>query len=247
MADDWSGLFDSLLPLEGEGDDMSNAAPVEASVDLPDEPTYQGESRDKLDEDWPHCEDCGVRIEWSGRGRRPKRCHEHRKSPTTRTSGAVRASRGKSSRDAYLESIESRLHSNAVKVGTVMGRYAPITGLVFIDRSDRFTSAAVRLAADKPQVLAVLEKIADTEPVLEIAEFIASVVFALGIDMGRVHPASFPAQLLGLTQLWEEYNKQPAMYEPEPVEENAGIHVPARAPQFGPGPLPTFTPIGEGV
>lgn len=243
MSNDPFG-FDFLAPLE----------PADEPEVIPEsdpEDDYRGETRDSLEDDWPHCEDCGVRIEWSGRGRRPKRCHEHRRNVSTRTTGTatVRRTRGKSAQDLRLESIETRLHSSAVKIGMVMGRYAPITGLVFIDRSDRFTSAAVRLSANKPEVLDFLEKIADTAPVFDIAEFIASVIFAVGIDLGRVHPGSIAAQLLGLTKLWEEYNQTPAVQQEPPtaVDESAGVYASPKAPHFGPGPLPTFSPIGEGV
>lgn len=242
IDDSLDAFFNALPPSEGDG-----------TVDLgetsePDE--YRGETRDPLPaDDGLICEDCGNSIVWAGRGRKPKRCVDCRgKKSTTRTGTSTTPRARGSRRDARLESIETRLHSSAVKLGMVMGRYAPVTGLVFVDRSDRFTSAAVRLAADRPRVLDVLEKIADTEPVFEIAEFLASVVFAVGIDVGRVHPGSFAAQILGLTQLWEEYNKQPAIREEQPTDyQDAGVHVPVRAPTFGPGPLPTFSPIGEGV
>lgn len=242
--------FDFLAPTEESQSVASEESPEDATTNGQDVADSMGVSTEPLseDDDRPRCEDCGIVIEWAGRGRRPKRCIEHRKQSRTASGTRTRVSSGTSRKDARLDSLENKLIRTGVKVGAVIGRYAPITGLVFVERSDRFSSAAVRIAADKPKVLEILEKVADTEPVFEIAEFVASIIFAVGIDLGQVHPESFPAQLLGLTKLWHEYQQTEAQTQQvQEVPENIGVHVSAQAPQFGPGPLPTYTPIGVGV
>lgn len=188
---------------------------------------------------WPRCEVCDAPIEWSGRGRRPKKCAEHK---TQRSPVGVR--RGQSTLDKQLERLQKDLHSQTVKIGMAIGRWAPVTGLVAVDRADRFTRAVVRIAKDRPEILEVLEKVAKTEPIFEIAETVGALIFAAGVDMGRLNPESVPAQLLGITPLWRTLEESP-MDSPQSTYDD-GVRVNANAPQFGPGPLPSYTPMGVG-
>lgn len=230
----------------GSAEDADPPDPDDVSGEaLPDDP--------RTGDDWPHCEVCGDAIEWSGRGRKPKKCVEHRRrtsagsgnagGPTTR-----RLSRAENDR---LGRIQAALASQGFKFGVVSGRFIPVTGLTIAKRSDKFAESLVKLCANKPEYLDILEKAAAFEPVFDIAEFVGAVVIAVGVDMGQVHPEGMAARMLGVTETWMELADDEAMTQEEPNQPqyqgaNVGDSTP-KAPMFGPGILPAFQPIAVGV
>lgn len=239
--------LDTLLPLEkpGEGDLVGEPV-AESHTDtpdaLPDTPTIEPIHGDN----WPRCEVCGNEVTWGGRGRRPKRCDEHktRTSTTGRTGGTSRTT----AHTARLKKIEESLGRSSVRIGVATGRYLPVTGLLLIQRGSNFARAAVKVAENHPQALDWLEAAADKEAYIEVAEMLGALAFAVGIDVGRVNPESWVSQLFGLDDLWRTYQESVPLLqedtEPE-YDENVNGYKGAKAPQFGPGLLPTFTPIGD--
>lgn len=235
--------------------DWSNLGGTEDSAPLSDDDVLGENLADETEprdvDGWPTCEVCGDAIEWSGRGRRPKKCLEHRRrviSPSGAGPVTRRASKSESDR---LVRLEMSLAKQGVKAGAVTARMLPVTGVTMVRRSENAAAAIVKFCADKPQFLDALEKVAKFEAVMDIAEFIAAIVVAVGVDMGQVHPEGLLPQMLDVTSAWQEVN---AVEESvAPVEEQAPqyqgptpVGVP-QPPMFGPGILPKFEPIGVGV
>lgn len=228
--------WDSLIPAE-DGD-----VPPE---DLPADP------RDGTD--WPTCEVCGDSIDWTGRGRRPKKCAEHRRRTIVRGSDGPVTTRRSRAEDARLARIELSLAKQAIKVAAVTSRMLPVTGVTVANRAENAAAAIVKVCANKPEYLEVLEKVAAFEAAMELAEFVAAVVVAVGVDLGQVNPEGIPAQMLDVTAAWREVEgieaeAEPVSVDPAPyVAEPVGDRHDPRPATFGPGLLPSFTPIGAGV
>lgn len=220
MPDDF---FDDLL---------SESAPVE-------------EGPPDIDSNTPiaYCEEGDHPFEWAGRGRKPKRCPEHRTRTQTMSTGGGKA-RG-TKLEKRLERIQADFTSQGVKMGAIVGRYLPVTGLVLATRSDRFSAAICRLAMAHPEWVDALDRVAQTEPFFEIGECLAAVALSVGVDMGRINPESGPAQLLGITALWVELNRNEPTTPPMDYV-NTGTHTPSGGPVWGPGPIPGFSPVGVG-
>lgn len=226
--------FTSLLPTE----DGSEPDQID---DVPDDPRV-------VQSDWPSCEVCGDNIEWSGRGRRPKKCAEHRRRTISRPDGPVTTRRSRAENER-LERIELALATQGIKAGAIAGRLLPVTGLTLASRSEKFASSLVKICAHKPEYLDALEKIAAFEPVIDIVEFLAAITVAVGVDLRQVHPEGAAAQMLGVTAVWrelEDIEGSAQVEEPQPQYQPGAVGEP-KAPMFGPGILPQFTPIGAGV
>jgi len=197
------------------------------------------------------CEVCGVPVVYSGRGRHPKRCDEHKRR--TREPSLRAGPRGGARVEARLARIEEDLSKQGRQVGLAIGKWVPVTGLVFVTRSDKFSNAVCRLAAAHPEWIDSLEKFTQAAPVFDMAEFVAAVVFALGVDMGRVDPEGTMPRVLGITELWAEYEGGTVLDGTAVPEQPTGEYVgttAVRPAQFGRGPMPPppeYTPVGVGA
>lgn len=218
---DWEALADDI---ESESAALPDPEPVKA---MPAGSLY--------------CDVCGVPIAWSGRGRKPRKCDEHKSRTTTRSTAP--RTRRVTKHVERLASIEERLAKQAFKTGAMLSRFVPYTGVYLSHNGEKASKALCAIAADKPEWLDALETVADFEAYFELAEFVGGLIIAAGVDTGRVHPESVPARLLGVTEVHNLMEAEGIIEpepEPEPVARQNG-----NFPQFGPGKLPEFTPIGD--
>lgn len=225
-----ASLFDDLLESEA-------IAPPDDETST-DELTLSTDTYDR-DPDWPHCEVCGVAIDWSGRGRRPKKCETHRRRVAN--AGTTRRAAGRSI-DQRADRIQKSLDVQAFKFGAMISRVVPVTGTTIMKRSEKTSAALVTIARRKPEYLDALEKVAEFEHVMDLAEFVAAILAALAVDFNQMNPDGFAAKALGVTETYHELMDDGNIEAPV-VQEEARVS----GLQFGPGPLPTFQPIGVGV
>ena len=187
MADlDLSGLFSEVTVDDGP-DDVPEAVPDPDSPPAPDGPT---------------CEVCGTLIEWSGRGRKPKKCAEHK----TRTAGAAKAQRRKT--PAKLDLLESDLTRELVGFGKNVSSVLPCLGVTLVSRSEKTAKALTRVAENNPKILAALEASTRVVPMLDLAESVLSVAIALAVDLGRLNPDSLLSVNMGVSEIWHEVHDE---------------------------------------
>jgi hypothetical protein len=163
----------------------------------------------------PQCEVCGNPIEWAGRGRRPKRCLEHR----TRTAEPG-ARKGRRTGQAKLDAISGDLQEGLGKLaGTIVG-VAPVTAVVLAQQGPAAAAALVRIAKDHPRFLAGLEQAAKAVPFVAVGQFVAATSLALAVDLGTAEPHSPAGRWLGVSNAAAEVNWQPkaAKSKPEPSD-----------------------------
>lgn len=178
-----------MIP-SSEGDSFAD---LESEVpDVPESPELPAQNL-------PCCEVCDASIPWSGRGRRPKRCADHK--TRTASSGSTQ-SRRSTKNDARLQEIRDGLTGAGAKVGGSIGKWMPVTGIVVLSRSERFADAAVKLAKDHPKLLNGLEKVARADPALEMVETLAAIVAATSVDMGKTAPTGLVMGYLGVASAY---------------------------------------------
>jgi hypothetical protein len=158
--------------------------------------------RDPSVKEGPTCEICGTEIPWSGRGRRPKKCDEHK----SRTTG--RSDTGTPARGARLEKRLATLEADLTREMTLFGKgsakFLPTFGTVTVGRAPKTAEAMVKIAADHPKVLDALEVATKIMPALDLGETAAMMALALAVDRGIVHPDSIPAVMFGVSETWHD-------------------------------------------
>lgn len=163
----------------------------------------------------PVCEVCGVEIPWTGRGRRPKLCQDHRR----RTSAtAPKVIDSKASTQARLDAVTADLMMGAGKLAGTMAAAAPVTSVTIGHKAPPAIAALVRVASDHPKFLEGLEAVAKAAPWIEIGEFVAALILAVAVDMGRLAPVGIAAEMLGVAEAAREAGWEP----PEVTQTQAG-------------------------
>lgn len=228
MPETLEALFSDLPDPE-----IETPAPLDPGLDL--DPPAAPEAGTDLSTDGPTCETCSTPIPYSGRGRKPRFCVEHKKKIATGGS-KPRASRG----TARLAVLETDLTREMVVFGKQVSRVAPITGITLVDRSSRTAAALCKVAAKNEKVLLVLEASTSILPYLDLSETVVAVLLATMIDFGRIDPNAVPAQIFGLTETYNEVNSPPeATVDPaglefgnNPVGYQGADHTPQVPPRF---------------
>jgi hypothetical protein len=182
----------AVLDTENIFDDLPNFDNVEDALDPAPEPTTEVSTG-------PQCDVCGTGIPWSGRGRKPKKCIDHK----TRTSSSISPRRVSSKTSARLEQLEADLLQESVTFGKTVSQIFPTLGVVTVSRAPKTASALTRIARDHPKVLAALEVSTKIIPVLDLGETFLALGVALLVDLGQIKPDSPSAQMLGVTEIWK--------------------------------------------
>lgn len=110
----------------------------------------------------------------------------------------ARATRGpgrKATKDR-LAAIHAKLSEQFVVAGTLMLPALPVTGTVFVNRSDAFATHLCALGEANPKVLKVLERFVETSVWAEVVMMGGTIVIAAGIDRGVIPDNSVPAQVV---------------------------------------------------
>lgn len=91
------------------------------------------------------CEVCGTALEYSGRGRKPKRCPEHRRQTTN------------TARRPAIENLHKELATTVYAVGRIVAMLEPYDGTCIQNGAMPLADALTNVAANDPKVRRALE------------------------------------------------------------------------------------------
>lgn len=164
--------------------------------------------------DGPTCEECGVEIPWAGRGRKPKRCAEHKTRTTVRSgNGGSRVTRNQQRLDALKDDITKEI----VFFGKSVAKVLPTFGVTAGKRAEKTAAAFVRIAADNPKLLEALEATTKIIPALDLGETAVALGLALLVDLGRISPDALLPTMFEVSETWHELNDEDDMIVPDGV------------------------------
>lgn len=197
------GLFDNMFQYGGSESDASTEPPTRITDPSPSSPG-----------DGPVCDVCGTPVNYSGRGRPPKYCDEHK----TRTGGSGERATNNQGRerkrksalnDPRLREIAEDLNKGAGQFVGMVAPVTPVTAATIVINAPGAIDAVVKLAADNPKMLEGLEFVARTMPWLECGKFAASLGYAVMVDMGQANPYGLAGEYLGVARAAAEVGWQP--------------------------------------
>ncbi len=201
------------------------------------------EPGDFVDDKTPMCEadECVMpdrRIEWGGRGRKPK-MHKECRAASRRTGARaesgdiddrpVRVSRSQVTR------VTDSLHQGLGEMTGILVPFAPVTAVTIGLRSEKAVHALVEIGKQHPRFMAGLEAAAMAMPYIELGSFLGSVVYAMGVDAGRLNPDSIIGEKLGVAEAARQVGYHETMLEEryEPVTHDGQFSPPP--PRFSMG------------
>jgi hypothetical protein len=138
------------------------------------------------DDDTPDglvCEVCGVPLAYSGRGRKPKYCEDHRSrsgsntGPRIPTAGGSRAS-GKDAR------LRQDLTTMLGGVGMALMLVEPFDGLVIVDRTPATVDALMEVAAQNPKFRKTLEQMVTVSVWSQVSLAVAGIALPIAAHHG---------------------------------------------------------------
>jgi hypothetical protein len=97
-----------------------------------------------------------------------------------------------------LDKITGDLTEGLGELSGTLAPMAPVAAITMAMQGPPAMEALVRIASDYPRFLDGLEKAAKTVPFVTVAKFIAAMVLAVVVDMGRAVPEGFAAETLGV-------------------------------------------------
>lgn len=197
--------------------------------DTPPPPDDDSSAGGGDDDKRPHCEECGTVIPWSGRGRRPKRCADHKLRRSTNPRSI--STRSNTKRAVKLDQLEGDITRELGIAGMGLAKVMPTAGITLFSRAEKTAQALVRIAQDNPRLMEALEIGAKVAPAFDLGETAAAVGVAILIDTGRVDPDSVISQMTGVSQLWHQTHDD----EPEGASPNVphvGMPVQNVPPRF---------------
>lgn len=150
----------------------------------------------------PTCDVCGVEIEWSGRGRKPKYCIDHRRRTNTPRE-KVQPSTDDSDK-ARLQAIADDLIQGAGELAGTLAPFAPVTAVTVGMQSPSAIAALIRIGEKYPRFLNGLEAVSKTVPMVTVARFMGAVLLAMLVDAQRLKPYGVAAEMLGVSAAAQE-------------------------------------------
>lgn len=204
-----SDPFAGLLTLPPPGDTF---VPLDVEPPLDPEPPDMDDATPPppVNDGVPRCEICQTELEYSGKGRKPKRCELHRRTRTSETAQRVDPGRGRSTVDKRrLDRVQGDLELGLGKLTGTIIPIAPVTGVTIAFQGPPAIAATVRIAADYPRFLEGLELAAKTVPFIEIGTFLCALILAIGVDMGRANPYGLAGEYLGVAKAAHEVGWEP--------------------------------------
>lgn len=157
--------------------------------------------------DGPMCqhEDCYNVIPWSGRGRKPKFCAEHKRRTAEPKEGASQSTPRRSAKtDARLDAIEESLTKELALFGKGAATFLPVFGCTLVDRSARTAKVMRNIAAKNPKVLEALEVTTKVADAIDLGEAGLALGIALLVDLKRMNPDGMMPRVLGVSQTYHD-------------------------------------------
>lgn len=179
----------------------------------------------------PACEVCGKELPYSGRGRKPRFCQDHKtRTSATRgeSSGSARSTAADKKHSARVEAIVGDLQQGVGELAGTISPVAPVTAGTMLLTGPTAIDSLVRIAADHPRMLDGLEAVAKGVPFVAVGKFVAGIMLAVMVDMGRMAPTGLAAEYLQVAEAAERVGWAP------PSADVEGTIVPDR----GNAPMP---------
>lgn len=166
------------------------------------------------------CEECGAPVyRKSNRGRWPKFCELHKKTP--RTGGSPRRSQSSAdSAEAVLDKQLQQLAADVARNISMLGLaidatgFMPITSYVVLQGAEGFSKNAVDLAKRHPAVLRAMQAWSQVGPGVECTRYLLTILTAFAVDMNRLPPDSLAAQIFGVSKAWHITYDNPDQQQP---------------------------------
>lgn len=168
---------------------MSDVGPLFSdSTILPDEPVSYSSGMAEQVDNVPQtgsglfCEDCGTELTYSGRGRRPRKCPEHRRGgskSTTEKTPNTQIPKG-------IGKIRQDLQEAIFTLGILVTPYDQYDGAVLVSRAPAVADTFAMLASRYPEFRKFLEKGGDGMMWFKVAMTLASVVIPIGAHHGII-------------------------------------------------------------
>lgn len=123
---------------------------------------------------------------------------------TTASSGSTATARPRGTRLAKkLDTLQKRLSGEMFTAGALIGMGLPVTGYYCCQESDAFTKAVIDLAADRPEWVEALEKLANIGPGLTVGRTVVGLGAALAVDRKRADPERQFMKFVGVYAAWK--------------------------------------------
>jgi len=160
----------------------------------------------------PQCKVCGRDVPLTPTGRVPKNplCEDH-KTRTKEPAGAASAARNTRAKahQTRIDAIIGDLQQGAGELAGTMAPVAPVTaGTILLTAPDGIV-ALVRIASDYPRMLDGLEAVAKGVPWISVGKFVAGIMLAVAVDMGRLAPVGIAAEYLRVAEAAERVGWRP--------------------------------------
>lgn len=126
--------------------------------------------------DFEHsCEVCGIELTYGGRGRKPKRCADH-KAGSRKSGGAVRSSGGR-----WQQPLQDALTSQFVMVGMMIYPFENFDGQTIITGSPALAQSLVGVAEQSPAVRDALQKFVTAGAWSQVAAAVAQIAIPIAM------------------------------------------------------------------
>lgn len=134
--------------------------------------------------------------------------------PKTRQRKPVDPDAPKRPRTTANQKLATELLEPWALFGKSIAMISPTGGAITIHSGPEVTEALVKVAAKHPKMLAALKNVSQVSPMAELAQFAATLILAVGVDVGKVDPYSPLPRLMGITAIYEEMSQAMGNVEP---------------------------------
>lgn len=165
------------------------------------------------------CATCGIAVEYTGKGRKPKYCVDHRTSPTTDKTKPT--SRRKTSSKS-LDVLRLELMQTLQGAGAMLMAVDKFDGLVIVQGSPKLVDALISMAEVNPDFKRFLESGTKSVVWLQLGTAIAAIAVPIA-----AHHKLLPINEKGAYELF--HGQLPAAFTKEP-EPQTVVVVPDETP-----------------
>lgn len=211
--------------------DFSEIADAENFVSEDEVPSSEPAEEEKISDSSEEktaeftCQTCGKPLTYSGRGRKPKFCEDHK----TRTASVGK--RRNSRQSGFISSLQDDVTKEIAFFGKGVAKVLPTFGVTIFSRAEATSAALCRIAADNPKLLAVLEIGTKIAPAIDLGESAAMFGLALLIDLKKVHPDAVLPQMFGVSAIYHEIHDEGTPSTGDGVTSHAWDYVPSNSEQ----------------
>ena len=104
-----------------------------------------------------------------------------------------------------LQEVADGLEENFVILFSLLSNPLPVTGTYGVENSGKACAAILSIAKRRPLVMKALLVAADGSDGLQLLSFVAGLMFAVQVDLGRMPADSMGARVTGVTKIVEQY------------------------------------------